>query len=424
MKKSEKLYRHLSAVTQKTEYFRPWQALLNQWSDDWYASVFSKFPVASKEVMLANSEAFFSDDVKDFAVSPTIGLFTVDRSGVLHKELIPEVTSGSSGFPMKIFKTNEERIRLAMSAWNNRSLIDAKANQNNMFCLIHAHGTQPKVVTDTRDYNPANITKVLNFLSTEMKPRLVHGTPSDLYEYAQFIINNNYDLGDWKPTFIESNSEHLEQQQKDAIETAFKARVYNNYGALEFWSIAYECPHGAMHISKDIFVEVVDSESGAPIETGNGVYGDLLVTSMVLKAQPFIRYRIGDIGRINVTPCACGNHEPILELYQVRRINLVNRYAGSGKMVNGVSLFKGAIWDVLAEHDFHIRRYKVIQTGPTHFKVHIDIDADRFSDFSESFARNARRRLETEDATFEFIPTTADAEVFKGKNYSFISMVN
>ena len=426
---SDKLYSHLKSVVANSPFYAGYRPFFHADMADGYAALLN-FPIMSKSDMVRNHDALLSNIVRGYPVIATDGLFTVRIGEDLNKALIPEITSGSSGFPLKCYKTNEERVRLAISAWRRRMVFDPALRQQDIFCLIHAHASQPKVVSDPRNFHPDNIKKVLDFLVNEVKPRMLHGTPSDLLEYARFINKIGYDLKDWVLSFVESNSEYLDPDHKAEIESAFQAKVINNYGALEFWNIAYECRSGHLHVNPDIVIEVIDPVTGHPdqrqSETGStdaAPIGDIVVTSLILKALPFIRYKIGDLGSLSFVNCECGSKEPIINLHHARKINLINRFQSDKKMVNGVSLFKGVIWDVLAKHDLHIKRYKVVQTKQDHFNVYVTLPDAQLNIFSSSFEINAVRRLEQE-ANFSFMLVDEGDSIYKGKNYSFVCHVN
>ena len=61
-----------------------------------------------------------------------------------------------------------------------------------------------------------------------------------------------------------------------------------------------------MHINcRDLYLEI---DSPAPYTKP----GELLITQLNNYAMPFIRYRIGDIGRLSEEFCPCGNQLPVL----------------------------------------------------------------------------------------------------------------
>ena len=60
-----------------------------------------------------------------------------------------------------------------------------------------------------------------------------------------------------------------------------------------------------LHICEDqILVETVDLHTGEILPPGS--VGELVFTTLRKKARPMIRFRTGDIGWIDNTPCSCG----------------------------------------------------------------------------------------------------------------------
>lgn len=85
------------------------------------------------------------------------------------------------------------------------------------------------------------------------------------------------------------------------------------YGSSETGGIALECSSGNMHVQAGhVIVEVVDPETGAPVPPGTP--GDILVTTLLRRGSPVIRYRIGDMGILSQEPCSCGISLPVLKL--------------------------------------------------------------------------------------------------------------
>ena len=94
---------------------------------------------------------------------------------------------------------------------------------------------------------------------------------------------------------------------RKAIEDLWGAKVYDFYGLSDIYgACAAMCDaKDGLHIAEDqIYVETVDIHTGEVIP--NGQVGELVYTTLRKKARPMIRFRTGDIGRIDQTPCSCG----------------------------------------------------------------------------------------------------------------------
>ncbi|MDR0248611.1 MAG: AMP-binding protein [Oscillospiraceae bacterium] len=94
---------------------------------------------------------------------------------------------------------------------------------------------------------------------------------------------------------------------RKAITDIWGAELYDFYGLSDiFGACAGHCEHhDGLHIAEDhIYVETVGLDSGEPLPPGER--GELVFTTLRKRARPIIRFRTGDIGRIDVSPCECG----------------------------------------------------------------------------------------------------------------------
>jgi phenylacetate-CoA ligase len=115
------------------------------------------------------------------------------------------------------------------------------------------------------------------------------------------------------PMIIWSGGEHLTESARRTIARAFNCLVINEYGASECLSIAFGCDAGWLHLNADwVIVEPVDQEF-RPVPAGTLSHTALL-TNLASRAQPIIRYDIGDRVVVKATPCACGSVLPAMRI--------------------------------------------------------------------------------------------------------------
>jgi phenylacetate-coenzyme A ligase PaaK-like adenylate-forming protein len=63
--------------------------------------------------------------------------------------------------------------------------------------------------------------------------------------------------------------------------------------------------HAGYHLREaDLYLEVIDPESGVPLPAGES--GEIVVTTLTRQGMPFIRYRTGDLSRLLPDRCPCG----------------------------------------------------------------------------------------------------------------------
>jgi phenylacetate-coenzyme A ligase PaaK-like adenylate-forming protein len=93
----------------------------------------------------------------------------------------------------------------------------------------------------------------------------------------------------------------------DVLERELNCPVYTHYGMTEMgWGGGVECQarQGCHLREADLYIEIVNPENGFPMP--DGVWGEIVVTTLTRVAAPLIRYRTGDISRFLTTDCPCG----------------------------------------------------------------------------------------------------------------------
>src|SRR5438477_420118 len=96
-------------------------------------------------------------------------------------------------------------------------------------------------------------------------------------------------------------------QTKARIEVAWHAKCFDHAGASEVGAHSFECelqPKGIHVIESEFIPEVIDPQTGKEMEPGET--GELVITNLGRPGFPVIRYRTGDLVKLNLSPCACG----------------------------------------------------------------------------------------------------------------------
>jgi len=135
------------------------------------------------------------------------------------------------------------------------------------------------------------------------KPVYIKGYASSLHLFSRFLLENRE--CSIRPVAIRSTAETLFEFQRADIERAFGCKVFNFYGSREINNLAAECKmQNGLHILEGArVVEVVDVK-GAPVAAGE--VGRIVVTDLVNRAMPFLRYENGDLGAVSEAACPCG----------------------------------------------------------------------------------------------------------------------
>jgi phenylacetate-CoA ligase len=158
-----------------------------------------------------------------------------------------------------------------------------------------------------------------------IRPTLVVGYVSSLEQFAGFLSQRQLTLPQVRA--IIAAAEPLHAAERDAIQSALGAPVFNTYGSREFMSIAAECERrDGLHVhAENLVVETSEPGRSEPSE--------ILVTDLHNYGMPFVRYAIGDAGSIVDGPCSCGRGLPRLGMIDGRVLDLLR--TADGRTVPG-----------------------------------------------------------------------------------------
>jgi phenylacetate-CoA ligase len=170
-----------------------------------------------------------------------------------------------------------------------------------------------------------NRDRVLTHLE-EFKPEVMHGYASALAELARL-------LGGAEATpelrAVISTSETLAPSQRAEIVGALSVPVLNEYGSQEGQHLVLECLEGSMHIhpARGVVEVLTDDYSR---RAGPGELGRMVVTGLMARSMPLIRYDLGDSVESTgyAVGCRCGSHWPTVGKVLGRTEDLVKARDG------------------------------------------------------------------------------------------------
>lgn len=168
-----------------------------------------------------------------------------------------------------------------------------------------------------------------------------------------------------------TTAEPLFDFQRKAIETGLGCPVGTEYGCRDGGLVALECPSGGLHIlAESMHVEILDPDAEGR--------GEIVLTNLDSRAFPIIRYRTGDIGALDPTPCPCGRSLPKLRGVEGRRTDFL--VTPSGRVLHALS----AIY--ILRDSPEVREFRVVQDAPDHLQVEI-VPSGRFGEAEQAALR-------------------------------------
>jgi phenylacetate-CoA ligase len=164
------------------------------------------------------------------------------------------------------------------------------------------------------------------------RPRKLYGYASALGYLAAYLNKTSRRIGGGWPKAVFATAEPLLSFQREAIQDAFHCAAAVEYGARDAGLIAHECPAGRLHINAErMIVEI--APDGQFSEPGKG---EIVVTNLMSTAMPLIRYRTGDIGELDDSPCSCGRGLPLLRYVEGRRTDFL--ITPSGRVTHALAI--------------------------------------------------------------------------------------
>lgn len=206
--------------------------------------------------------------------------------------------------------------------------------------------------------------KMEEFLRDFQKKKFdyINGYTSSIVLFAKFLEKRKITLKDLCPQLklCIVTSEMFFPEDKKLLENQFGVPVVNEYGASELGLLAFQNPQGEWVLnSETMFVEVVD-DKGKVLPYGQE--GRIVITSFYNKAQPFIRYDIGDTGTLSEKSTL---KKPILKKLLGRTNDVA--ILPSGKIVPGLTFYY--VTKSVIENDGQIKEFIVQQIAPGSFRI-------------------------------------------------------
>ncbi len=158
------------------------------------------------------------------------------------------------------------------------------------------------------------------------KPTVLYGMPSYFIELMEHVRKHNIK---WlKPRLIFLSSELVDPMTKRELEKTFNCTVHDIYGSTEFKEVAWECKLKQYHVNADSYlVEFVNKGKHVAHEKE----GDIIITSLLNRAMPLIRYSLGDKGSPRYGVCECGCTFPIMKPVLGRSVDYIR--LGDGRSI-------------------------------------------------------------------------------------------
>jgi phenylacetate-CoA ligase len=171
-------------------------------------------------------------------------------------------------------------------------------------------------------------------LMQDFETTVIHIIPS--YALHLYLVFEEMGVDPRKDTKLKIafiGAEPHSEKTRLKIEELYGIKAFNSYGLSEMNGpgVAFECPfQNGLHIWEDNFiVEIIDPKTLRPVPEGEE--GELVLTTLLRRGMPIIRYRTKDLTRIIPGPCPCGRTH--------RRIDRIKGRTDDMMIIKGVNIF-------------------------------------------------------------------------------------
>ena len=241
-----------------------------------------------------------------------LGLFAVPREDVVRIH----ASSGTRGKPTVVGYTRSD-----LELWREvmaRALAAAGAEPGQLLQVAYGYGlfTGGLGFHDGAEHMGLTVVPVSSgntlrqiLLLQDFRPHGLACTPSFALHIGESMREQGLDPRKVGLAYGLFGAEPWTEAMRAQLETLWGCAAVDFYGLSEMIGpgVATECVEArdGLHLNEDHFLpEIVDPRTGAPLPDGRE--GELVLTSLTKEALPLLRYRTGDVTRLDPAPCRCG----------------------------------------------------------------------------------------------------------------------
>jgi len=313
------------------------------------------------------------EDIRDLRDLERIPFTTKDdlrRSfprGLLAVEMTEVVrihsSSGTTGIPTVIYYTRDDVDR-----WTDllaRSIVATGASAQDIFQNMMSYGLftgglglhygAERVGMAVIPIGGGNTKRQIQTMK-DFQTTVLHVTPSYLLHIHSQFEAEGVKAGDLALRRAFIGAEPHSETTRRKLDDLLHIQAFNSYGLNELNGpgVAFECVcRKDMHLWEDAYiVEIIDPTTGRNVEDGQE--GEVVLTNLIRRAMPILRYRTRDLAFLHPEPCECGRTH--------RRLSRILGRTDDMLIINGVNVFPSQIEEKIMK----------VPEVATNYQIHVD----------------------------------------------------
>ena len=333
---------------------------------------FRRLPLINKQVMMdhlsrLNTIGAEKEELIQFALEAE----SSKEIGYYRDEYVVGMSSGTSG-SMGIYLTSKKLTRRLPFVFLARSGIPLSLLPYNILFFLRVHSQA------FEDINSPFIK--LKYMSTmteipraidEINRRRINilmAPPS----FIRLILPQAHEIKK-KPEIILTYAEVLAPEEKKIFKDKFGCPVIEIYQASE-GQMASTCCRGNLHINEDlVYIELYD-EQGREVTDSERIPTKMIVTNLVNRTQPLIRYEMNDLVRLG-EKCPCGSNFRVIRQI-IGRSDDILYFTGDGEEEGEgeiIHIFPDVFARWVITQNPNIREFRVVNNKVNQVTVTIDL---------------------------------------------------
>jgi len=268
------------------------------------------------------------------------GLLAVEMSDVVRIHS----SSGTTGIPTVIYLTQDD-----VDNWCDlvaRSIVATGAGPADVFQNMMTYGLftgglglhygAERVGMTVIPIGGGNTKRQIQVMK-DFHTTVLHITPSYLLHIHSRLGEEGFAREDLSLRKAFVGAEPHSENTRRKLEELLAIDAYNSYGLSELNGpgVAFECVcKKDLHVWEDAYiVEIIDPNTGEVLDDGQE--GEVVLTNLIRRAMPVLRYRTRDLAFLHTEPCDCGRTH--------RRLSRILGRTDDMLIINGVNVFPSQI---------------------------------------------------------------------------------